>query len=62
MIAKSLIGEDLFTSEWESARRQIVARRSERKRNLDQKERGRHFNWDLEGLSISWILKNSFMR
>ena len=43
MIAKSLIGDDLFTTEWESARRQIVARRSERKRNLDQKERGRQY-------------------
>ena len=43
MIAKSLIGDDLFTTEWESARRQIVARRSERKRNLDQKEGGWHY-------------------
>ena len=37
MVAKGLIGDDLFTSQWEAARRQIAARRSERKRNLDQK-------------------------
>ena len=36
MIAKSLITETIFTAQWESARRQIAARRSERKRNLDQ--------------------------
>ena len=36
MVAKKMIGEDLFTREWEMARKQIIARRSERKRKLDQ--------------------------
>ena len=37
MVAKKLIGEDLFMKNWELARKQIVGRRSERKRNLDTK-------------------------
>ena len=37
MVAKKLIGEEVFSTNWEAARKQITSRRSERKRNLDQK-------------------------
>ena len=36
MVVKKMIGDDIFTSEWEAARKQITSRRSERKRKLDQ--------------------------
>ena len=36
MVVKKMIGDEIFTSEWEAARKQITSRRSERKRKLDQ--------------------------
>ena len=37
MVAKKLIGEDLFMTNWEKARKQIGERRKERKSAMDTK-------------------------
>ena len=36
MVVKKMIGDDLFTDNWEKARRQITKRRADRRKNMDE--------------------------
>ena len=36
MVVKKMVGDDLFTENWEKARRQMTKRRAERKKTLDE--------------------------